>query len=138
MRFAGVNLGPDFLQSDQKRLNRVDAEGRAPSRALRPANFVFTLPMIACINWEMNPDRDFGLMTFGINPERSIKDYHVLPSSEAKGRNGTSCKAIPVPKSRLLPASPAPGLSTGSTVFLVERFALVLCGLTTLARLALQ
>jgi hypothetical protein len=39
--------------------------------------------MIARIDGEMNPDRDFGLMTFGINPKRSIKDRHVLPSSEA-------------------------------------------------------
>src|SRR5262245_3032897 len=83
MRFAGIDLGPDFLQSNQKRLNRIDAAGHAPSHAPRPANLVLTFPMIACVGGEMNPDRYFGLMAFGINPKSSIKDYHRQPLQEA-------------------------------------------------------
>src|SRR3954452_13572202 len=84
MCFASVNLGPNFLQGNQKRLNRIDTEGAAPSGVFWPANLVLTLPMIAGINGDVYPDRDFGLMIFSINPKRSIQDYHVLSSSEAK------------------------------------------------------
>src|SRR5262245_64835333 len=90
MCFAGVNFGPNVPQSNQERLNRIDAIPPASSRAIRPANFVLTLPMITQIDREIDPDRDFGLVTFGIDLKHSIQDDHVLPSSEAKGWNRRS------------------------------------------------
>jgi len=68
--FSGVNLGLDFLQSNQKRLNRIDAKSRAPPRALRPANFVLTLPMIPHVDGETDLHRDLNLATIGIDLKR--------------------------------------------------------------------
>src|SRR5262245_7898938 len=119
MCFAGVNFGPNVPQSNQERLNRIDAIPPASSRAIRPANFVLTLPMITQIDREIDPDRDFGLVTFGIDLKHSIQDDHVLPSSEAKGWNRTSCNAITKSKGRLLPTSLTPRPSTDSTVLLI-------------------
>jgi hypothetical protein len=70
MCFAGVNFGPDFLKSNQKRLNRIDAKRRDPSRAIRPANFVLALPMIPHVDGETDLHRDLNLAIFGIDLKR--------------------------------------------------------------------
>jgi hypothetical protein len=68
--FAGVNLGIDFLQSNQKQLNIINVKSRAPSLALRPTNFVLTLPTIPHVDGETNLYRDLNLASFGIDLRR--------------------------------------------------------------------
>jgi hypothetical protein len=138
MCFARVNIDSDRLQSDQERLNRIYAKYLPPSRVIRPADFVLALPMIAQIDREKDSDRNFCLTTFGIDFEHAIQNDHVLPSSEAKGRNGNSSSAVRESKSCLLPAGPAPRRSTDGAVLSVLRIALVLGAFTTPAWASLE
>jgi len=74
--FAGVDVGPDLVQSEQKTLNRIDAIDLSPSRAIGPADFILALPVIAEIDGEIQLDRNLGLVTDSIDLERSIQDDH--------------------------------------------------------------
>jgi hypothetical protein len=92
MRFAGINFDSDLPQGNQQRLDGIYAASLAPSRVVRPANFVLTLPMISHVDRDMNLNRDVGRAAFGIDLKRSFQDNYGQPLQEAALRHAATWK----------------------------------------------